>query len=52
MACTQCMCDQGIELLGPEVDSEGNVQRPELAEGAQGRESVAYGGVAHDVGCF
>ncbi len=35
MAFTQCMRDQGIELLDPEVDSEGNVQRPELAEGVE-----------------
>ena len=35
MAFTQCMRDQGIELMDPEVDSEGNVQRPELAEGVE-----------------
>jgi len=35
MAFTQCMRDQGIELLDPGVDSEGNVQRPQLAEGAE-----------------
>ncbi len=35
MAFTQCIRDQGIELLDPGVDSEGNVQRPQLAEGAE-----------------
>ena len=35
MAFTQCMREQGIELLDPEVDSEGNVQRPQLAEGVE-----------------
>jgi hypothetical protein len=35
MAFTQCMRDQGIELLDAGVDAEGNVQRPVLAEGAQ-----------------
>ncbi len=35
MAFTQCMRAQGIELMDPEVDSEGNVQRPQLAEGAE-----------------
>lgn len=33
MAFTQCMRDQGIELLDPVVDADGNVQKPELAEG-------------------
>jgi len=33
MAYTQCMRDQGIELLDPVVDADGNVQKPELAEG-------------------
>jgi hypothetical protein len=35
MAFTQCMRDQGIELMDPVVDAEGNVQRPELAEGVE-----------------
>lgn len=33
MAFTQCMRDQGVELLDPVVDADGNVQKPELAEG-------------------
>jgi hypothetical protein len=33
MAFTQCMREQGIELLDPVVDTDGNVQKPELAEG-------------------
>ena len=33
MALTQCLRDQGIEVYDPVVDSEGNVQKPELAEG-------------------
>ena len=33
MAFTQCLRDQGIEVLDPVVDSEGNVEEPELAEG-------------------
>jgi hypothetical protein len=35
MAFTQCMRDEGIELVDAGVDAEGNVQRPTLAEGAQ-----------------
>ena len=35
MAFTQCMRDEGIELVDAGVDSEGNVQRPTLAEGVQ-----------------
>ena len=35
MAFTQCMRGQGIEYLDPVVDSDGNVQRPQLAEGVQ-----------------
>ena len=35
MAFTQCMRDQGIELLDPVVDSEGNVQAPGLVEGVE-----------------
>ncbi len=33
MAFTQCMRDQGIEYMDPVMDSEGNVQKPGLAEG-------------------
>jgi hypothetical protein len=33
MAFAQCMRDEGIELLDPGVDADGNVQKPELAEG-------------------
>jgi DNA-binding winged helix-turn-helix (wHTH) protein len=33
MAFTQCLRDQGIEVYDPVVDSEGNVQKPQLAEG-------------------
>ena len=33
MAFVQCMRDQGFEFKDPVVDSEGNVQKPELAEG-------------------
>jgi hypothetical protein len=33
MAFTQCLRDQGIDVLDPVVDSEGNVQKPEFAEG-------------------
>lgn len=35
MAFTQCLRDQGLEVLDPVVDAEGNVQKPELAEGAE-----------------
>jgi hypothetical protein len=33
MAFVQCMRDEGIEFKDPVVDSDGNVQRPELVEG-------------------
>jgi len=33
MAFTQCLRDQGIELLDPVVDADGNVQKPAVAEG-------------------
>ena len=33
MAFTQCMRDQGIDLVDPVVDADGNVQKPELSEG-------------------
>jgi hypothetical protein len=35
MAFTECMREQGIELLDPVVDADGNVQKPELAEGSE-----------------
>jgi hypothetical protein len=35
MAFTQCMRDEGIELVDAGVDAEGNVQGPTLAEGVQ-----------------
>jgi hypothetical protein len=35
MAFTECMREQGIELVDAGVDSEGNVQRPTLAEDVQ-----------------
>jgi hypothetical protein len=33
MAFVQCMRDEGIEFKDPVVDSDGNVQAPELVEG-------------------
>lgn len=33
MAFTECLRDQGIEVYDPVVDSEGNVEKPEFAEG-------------------
>jgi hypothetical protein len=33
MAFTQCLRDQGLEVLDPVVDADGNVGKPELAEG-------------------
>jgi hypothetical protein len=50
MAFVQCMRDQGIEYKDPVVDSEGNVQRPELVEGVTvTREELAasYQACAH-----
>ena len=35
MAFTQCMRDEGVELVDAGVDSEGNMQRPTMAEGVQ-----------------
>jgi len=35
MAFTECMRGEGIELVDAGVDSEGNVQRPKLAEGVE-----------------
>ena len=32
MAFTECLRDQGIDVLDPVVDSEGNVEKPEFAE--------------------
>jgi hypothetical protein len=34
MAFTECLRDQGIDVLDPVVDADGNVGKPELAEGA------------------
>jgi hypothetical protein len=33
MALTQCLRDQGIEVYDPVVDADGNVGKPEFAEG-------------------
>ena len=33
MAFTQCLRDQGVDVVDPVIDSEGNVQKPEFAEG-------------------
>ena len=33
MAFVQCMRDQGIQFKDPQVDADGNVQRPEPVEG-------------------
>jgi hypothetical protein len=33
MAFTECLRDQGIDVLDPVVDSEGNVEKPEFGEG-------------------
>ena len=35
MAFVQCMRGEGIEFLDPTIDTEGNVQRPQLADGVQ-----------------
>ena len=35
MAFTEYLREQGIDVLDPVVDSEGNVQMPELAEGVE-----------------
>ena len=35
MAFTQCMRDEGVEMVDAAVDSDGNVQRPTLAEGVE-----------------
>jgi hypothetical protein len=35
MAFTECLREQGIEVLDPVVDANGNVDKPELAEGAE-----------------
>jgi hypothetical protein len=35
MVFTQCMRDQGVDLLDPVVDAEGNVGIPQLAAGAE-----------------
>ncbi len=35
MVFTQCMRDQGVDLLDPVVDADGNVGKPQLAAGAE-----------------
>jgi hypothetical protein len=35
MALTECLRDHGIEVLDPVVDADGNVDKPELAEGVE-----------------
>ncbi len=35
MALTECLRDQGIEVMDPVVDADGNVDKPELVEGAE-----------------
>jgi hypothetical protein len=35
MAFTECLRDQGIDVLDPVVDADGNVEKPELAAGAE-----------------
>ena len=35
MALTECLRDHGIEMLDPVVDADGNVDKPELAEGVE-----------------
>ena len=50
MAFVQCMRDQGIQYKDPVVDSDGNVQTPELVEGfTVTREQLAepYAACAH-----
>jgi hypothetical protein len=37
MAFTECLRDQGIEVVDPVVDSDGNVGKPEFAEGVDGK---------------
>jgi len=35
LAFTECMREQGVELIDPVVDSKGDVQPPEVAEGVE-----------------
>ena len=35
MALTECLREQGIEVMDPVVDADGNVDKPELAEGVE-----------------
>jgi hypothetical protein len=37
MALTQCLRDQGIKVYDPVVDAEGNVGKPEFAEGVDAK---------------
>jgi hypothetical protein len=34
MKFTQCLRDEGLEVIDPVVDSDGNVEKPELVDGA------------------
>jgi hypothetical protein len=34
MAFTECLRNEGLEVLDPVVDSDGNIQKPEIVEGA------------------
>jgi hypothetical protein len=35
MAFTECLRDQGLDVMDPVVDADGNVDKPELAEGVE-----------------
>ena len=35
MAFTDCMREQGVDVMDPVVDADGNVQKPELGEGVE-----------------
>ena len=37
MALTECLREQGLEVYDPVVDAEGNVQKPEFAEGVNAK---------------
>jgi hypothetical protein len=34
MEFTECLRDEGLEIMDPVIDSDGNIQKPELVEGA------------------
>lgn len=42
MAFTQCLRDQGIDVLDPVVDADGNVEKPELAQGVDPKGEVVW----------